>query len=220
MTATLYARIAGLLAIVIAIAALLAIGYHTGGNAARRACEQAAAALQQAERAAVARAESAGAQVAQASEAREQLREPGLQVIEKEVIRYVERNRPRPPAHPGTAGGPPEDGATAGPAGPHAPGADRPGCGLDADGLRLWAAANRGELPEPAVAPGAAVPAAGGATGFRLPARLAGQPYGMGAGAAPLPRAAFGLDRLAVGSAPPAGLSFSVGHPAPAQWGK
>lgn len=217
---TLYARIAGAVAIFVAIFAPFAIGYHAGGNAARRACAQAAAALQQAEREAVARAESAGAQVAQASEAREQAREPGLQVIEKEVIRYVERNRPRPQAHPGTAGGPPEDSATARPAGPHAPDADRPGCGLDADGLRLWAAANRGELPESAAAPGAGLPAAGDGTGFRLTARSARQPYGMGAGAAPLPRPAFGFDRLADGSAPPARLSFSVEHPAPVQWGQ
>jgi hypothetical protein len=217
---TLYARIAGLVAIVIAIAAPFGIGYHAGGNAARRACAQAAAALQRAGQAAVTRAESAGAEAAQTSEAREQAREPGLQVIEKEVIRYVERNRPRPQAHPGTAGGAPEDSVTAGPAGPHVADADRPGCGLDADGLRLWAAANRGELPDPAAAPGAALPDAGDGTGFRLTARSAGQPYGMGAGAAPLPRPAFGFDRLADGSAPPARLSFSVEHPAPVQWGQ
>lgn len=154
---TLYGRIAGVIAIMVAIFAPFGIGYHAGGNAARRDCAQAAAAQQQAEQAQIAQAEAAGAQVAQAAEVREQARDPGLQVIEKEVIRYVERKRATAQPHPGTAGGPPEDGATAGPAGPDPQNADRPGCGLDADGLRLWAAVNRGELPAPAGPTGATV---------------------------------------------------------------
>lgn len=173
--------------------------YNAGARTERLACEtekqQLAAATLQSWGGRI----EAGAQVEQAAQVRAEAREPRLQTIEREVIRYVERHRPAPAApatHPGNGLQPPDDPDSA--AGGQ--------CALDADGLRLWSAAGRGELPGAAgLADPALQPAARGA-GLRPPGAPARQPRAMDERAAPLPRPPFGLDRLDPRDPPAAAL--------------
>lgn len=69
-------------------------------------------------------------------------------------------------------------------------------CSLDADGLRLWRAANANTDPEPAASGYGGLPAAGTAR-LRQDAGLAGQPRGDGEGISPLPGASPRPDGLA-----------------------
>ncbi len=147
MIGSLYARIGAAVAALALLAALWAGGYRAGSNAAHLACVDDKAAAAAAAVELIGQREAAGAAVEQAAQAREQTREQTLQTIEKEVIRYVER-QPKP--HAGTAGGPAIGAGTAAPVAAHPQDAGLPGCALDADGLRLWSAANRGDLPDPA----------------------------------------------------------------------
>lgn len=137
------------------------------------------------------KADTAGAVVEQEAQAQSAVRDEAARVIEKEVIRYVERKRMERAAaaaqHAGTAGGPAGSGLQP-PAEPGAgSGAGGGECALDADGLRLWAAAGRGELPDAAGPHDDGGAAAARGTGLRPPRGLAGEPRPVGQRAAPEP---------------------------------
>lgn len=176
------------------VSGLCAWSYSAGRSDARTACEEANNA------AIVAGAQDASARLENGhvaevfAQARNATREQALQTVEKEVIRYVERKAPKvqTASHAGSAGGPVSGAGSAGPQkdAPDAD-ADRPGCGLDADGLRLWTAAGLGQLSAAAGGADAGLQLAARGTGLRLSAGSAGQPHPMDERAAPLPRPPF-----------------------------
>lgn len=186
--------------------------YNAGARTERLACETEKQHLAAATLQSWGGRIEAGAQVEQAAQVRADVREPRLQTIEREVIRYVERHRtPAPDApapHAGTAGGFAGNGLQPPPESEPGDPGDRGQCALDADGLRLWSAAGRGELPGAAgLADPALQPAARGA-GLRPPGAPARQPRAMDERAAPLPRPPLGLDRLDPRDPPAAALIY------------
>lgn len=211
------AWLAGACIAVLAVGGLCGLAYVEGGKAARIDCADKRATAAATAVQVIEKRDAAGDAVEAAAQVRSEATEQKLQVIEKGVIRYVEKNRSlrfgassqvqqvQQVPHAGSAGGPPDDAASAGqgerPA-QHAQEGAGPGggeCALDADGLRLWTAAGRGELPEPAGDLHTGLQPAARGAGLRLPGGPAGQPHGLDAGAASLQPPALGPDRLAHG---------------------
>lgn len=172
LASPLGSRLIGAALLAATLYSLYAWGYASGGESARSECGRAAAAEEKRIREDLGKRAEAAVVVEQSAQAADTEREVRYRTINREVIRYVEKRAAAVAAAPAAA---PVAGL---------------GCGLDADGLRLWSAANRGELPADSAEPGAGLRAATN-TGLGLVIRSVDQPRGDSAPTAPVPGPAW-----------------------------